>query len=223
MGQAPTRIVFFIGKAVFFCDFCVVFCCCTCFKKKKMDRRWAGCVWPIRVFLGFWDFFNLKRPLRLYRVIKIIVVTRFPPLCFSKSIKLERISTAWCVSISSSLGQSHVSDYRRSLTVSRTIISYSVCVVILGVCPKFKPYWMFQIYKSVIKGHEEVTSCSSLMHSYLFPLLEVLYRQVGNLSFGQSSVPSFVMAASTHIVAAIQEAGNTMRSSYALSQLSRGV
>ena len=35
----------------------------------------------------------------------------------------------------------------------------------------------------VIKGHEELTSCSSLMHSYLFPFLDVLYRQVGNLSF----------------------------------------
>ena len=33
------------------------------------------------------------------------------------------------------------------------------------------------------KSHEELASCSSLMHSYLFPLLDVLYRQVGNLSF----------------------------------------
>ena len=88
----------------------------------------------------------------------------------------------------SSLGQSHASAYRRSLAVSSsttTTISYSVYVVILGVCLRFKPHWMFQIYKYVIKGREELTSCSSHMHIYLFPLLDVLYRQVGNLSFGQ--------------------------------------
>ena len=42
---------------------------------------------------------------------------------------------------------------------------------------------MFQIYKYVIKGREELTSCSSLIHSHMFPLLDVLYGQVGNLSF----------------------------------------
>ena len=62
-------------------------------------------------------------------------------------------------------------------------ISYSVYVVILVVCLRFKPHWMFQIYKYGIKVHEELTSYSSAMHSYLFPLLDVLYRQVGNLSF----------------------------------------
>ena len=67
-------------------------------------------------------------------------------------------------------------------------------VVILGVCLRFKPHWMFQIYKYVIKGCEELTSCSSLIHSHMFPLLDVLYRQVGNLSFGQWRVPNFVMA-----------------------------
>ena len=41
----------------------------------------------------------------------------------------------------------HASAYRRSLAVSGTIISYSVYVVILGVCLRFKPHWMFQIYK----------------------------------------------------------------------------
>ena len=76
----------------------------------------------------------------------------------------------------SSLGQSHVSAYRRSLAVSSTTISYSVYVVILGVCLRFKPHWMFQIYKYVIEGREELTSCSSLM---------MYYRQVGNLAFGQ--------------------------------------
>ena len=45
--------------------------------------------------------------------------------------------------------------YRRSLAVSSTTISYAVYVVILGVCLRFKPHWMFQIYKYVIKGHEE--------------------------------------------------------------------
>ena len=139
--------------------------------------------------------------------------------------------------MSSSLGQSHASAYRRSLAVSSTTISYSLHVVILGVCLRSKPHWMFQIYKYVIKGRKELTSCSSLIHSHMFPLLDVLYRQVGNLKFGQWRVPNFVMAASNHIVVAIQGAGNTMTSdseliylsglsyqlkqaSYALSQLS---
>ena len=86
---------------------------------------------------------------------------------------------------SSSLGQSHASAYRRSLAVSSTKISYSVHVVILGVCLRFKPHWMFQIYKYVIECREELTSCSSLIHSHMFPLLDVLYRQVGTFSFGQ--------------------------------------
>ena len=60
------------------------------------------------------------------------------------------------------------------------------------VCLRFKPHWMFQMYKYVIKGREELTSCSSLIHSHMFPLLDV--------------------AASYHIVTAIQGAGNTMRS-----------
>ena len=110
--------------------------------------------------------------------------------------------------------------YRRSLAVSSRLLQSvtisSVYVVILGVCLRFKPHWMFQIYKYIIKGHEELTSCSSVMHSYLFPLLDVLYRQVGNLSFWQWIVPNFVMAASNHIlvVAAIQGAGNTMISAW---------
>ena len=93
-----------------------------------------------------------------------------------------------CISFiiySSSLGQAHASAYRRSLAVSSTTISYSVYGAILGVCLRFKPHWMFQIYKCVIKGHEELTSRSSLIHNHMFPLLDVLYRQVGNLSFGQ--------------------------------------
>ena len=35
----------------------------------------------------------------------------------------------------------------------------------------------------LFKGHEELTSFSALMHSYLFPFLEVLYRHVENLTF----------------------------------------
>ena len=54
-----------------------------------------------------------------------------------------------------------------------------------GCVGRFKPHWMFQIYKYVIESREEFTSCSSLIHSHMFPLLDVLYRQVGNLSFGQ--------------------------------------
>ena len=86
---------------------------------------------------------------------------------------------------SSSLGQSHASAYRRSLSLSSTTISYSVYVVILGGCLRFKPHWMFQIYKYVIEGREELTSWSSLIHSHMLPLLDVLYRKAGNLSFGQ--------------------------------------
>ena len=32
-------------------------------------------------------------------------------------------------------------------------------------CLRFKPHWMFQNNKKVIKGHKELISCSSLMHS----------------------------------------------------------
>ena len=40
VGQAPTRISFFFGYIVLF----VLFFRCTCFKKKKLDRRvgWWG-------------------------------------------------------------------------------------------------------------------------------------------------------------------------------------
>ena len=102
----------------------------------------------------------------------------------------------------SSLGQAHASVYRRSVAVSSTTICYSAYVVILGVYLRFKPHWIFQIYKYVIKGRDELTSCSSLVHSYLFPLLDVL--------FWTERCAKFVKAASNHIVAAIQGAGNTM-------------
>ena len=77
----------------------------------------------------------------------------------------------------SSLGQSHASAYRTSLSVYSTTINYSAYMVILGVCLRFKPHWIFQIYIYVIKGREELISCSSLVHSYLLPLLDVLYGQ----------------------------------------------
>ena len=66
--------------------------------------------------------------------------------------------------------------------------------VILSTSSSWGCVWdflMFQIYKWVIKGREELTSCSSLIHSHMFLLLDVLYRQVGNLSFGQWRVPPF--------------------------------
>ena len=66
---------------------------------------------------------------------------------------------------------------------------------------------MFQIYKYVIKGHEELNSCSAVMHSYLFPLLDVLYRKL-------SWESEFRHGANNHIVAAIQGAGNTMTSAW---------
>ena len=82
----------------------------------------------------------------------------------------------------SSLGQSHPSAYRRSLAVSSTTISYSVYVVILGCV------WdsnLIGCFRFINMSYKELTSCSSLIHSHMFPLLDVLYRLVGNLSFGQ--------------------------------------
>ena len=82
------------------------------------------------------------------------------------------------------------------LSVSSTTISSSVYVVISGVCLRFKPHGMFQISKYVIKGREELTSCSSLIHSHMFPLIwTVTCTEIRN-----------------HIVAAIQGAGNTISS-----------
>ena len=77
------------------------------------------------------------------------------------------------------------------MAVSSTTISYSVYLVILGVCLRFKPHWMFLTYKYVIKGREELTSCSSLIHSHMFPFIDVLNRQAGNLTFGQWHVLPF--------------------------------
>ena len=43
------------------------------------------------------------------------------------------------------------------------------CVVILGVCLRFKPHWMFPIYNKVVKGHEELTSCAALGGNFRLP------------------------------------------------------
>ena len=102
-----------------------------------------------------------------------------------------------CLASPSSLGQSHASAYRRSLAVSSTTISYSVYVVILGCIWDSNLIGCFR-FINVIKGRKELTLCSSLMHSHMFPWLDVLYRQVGNLSIRQWRVPNFVMAASNH-------------------------
>ena len=45
------------------------------------------------------------------------------------------------------------------------------------------------------------------MHSYLFPLLDLLYRQVGNLSFWTVRCIEFRHGGHNHIVAAIRELG----------------
>ena len=121
-------------------------------------------------------------------------VQKGPSLVFCPLIQISSECRRWSADLvmwQSSLGQANASAYRRSLSVSSTTIRYYVYVVILGVCLRFKPHWMFQIYKYVIKGREELTSCSSLIHSHMFLLLYVLYRQAGNLSFGQWRVPPF--------------------------------
>ena len=58
MGQAPTRIVFFLKFCVFVLCFVVVH---VSKKIEKLDRGRVGGVWSIRVFLGFLDFF-MTRP-----------------------------------------------------------------------------------------------------------------------------------------------------------------
>ena len=93
------------------------------------------------------------------------------------------ISNQAACSTRSSLGQSHVSAYRRSLAVSSTTISYSCQCDHLGGVSEIQTSLNVSDLKKVIKGHEEWISSSSLMHRYPFPLLDVLYRQVGSLSF----------------------------------------
>ena len=41
------------------------------------------------------------------------------------------------------------------------------------------------VWGSNLIGCFRFISCSSLIHSHMFPLLDVIYGQVGNLSFGQ--------------------------------------
>ena len=120
--------------------------------------------------------------IRIYKSV-VIMYSFFDIKCTYRAQSKKTHDFVECYVLSFSLGQAHASAYRWSLAVSSTTISYSVYVVILGVCLRFKPHWMFQIYKCVIKGGEELTSCLSLIHSHMF--LDVLYKQVGNLSFGQ--------------------------------------
>ena len=57
----------FFWEIVFFCVFCVVFCCCTFFKKNI--QNWIGGGWVVSgksdFFSNFWIFFNLTRPLNV--------------------------------------------------------------------------------------------------------------------------------------------------------------
>ena len=58
VGQAPTRIIIFFEILYFFVLFVVFFFVEHVSKKiKNWIEEWVGGVWPIRVFLGFLDFF----------------------------------------------------------------------------------------------------------------------------------------------------------------------
>ena len=72
-----------------------------------------------------------------------------------------------CVVFASFLGRSHASDHRRSLAVSSTILSYICLCGHLGCVSEIQTSLDVS---DLIKCHEELTSCSSLMHSYLFPI-----------------------------------------------------
>ena len=62
VGSSPYSDFFFLGNVFFLCFFVLFFVVVHVSKKVlKMDRR-VGVIWPIRVFLGFVDFFNLTRP-----------------------------------------------------------------------------------------------------------------------------------------------------------------
>ena len=47
----------FLFFSIFFLVFCVVFIFSNVSKKQKLGKWWVFAVWPIRVFLGFLDFF----------------------------------------------------------------------------------------------------------------------------------------------------------------------
>ena len=79
VGQTPTRIVIFFLNCVF-CDFCVVFCCCTCFQKKlKMGRGGRLRSGQSEFFLDFFHFFNLTRPLNNNHNYWHIILTQHNP------------------------------------------------------------------------------------------------------------------------------------------------
>ena len=66
-GSSPNSDFFFFrGNVVYF----LFFLCCFLLLyvlQKKLYREWVGGGWPIRVFLGFWDFLNLTRSLNRMR------------------------------------------------------------------------------------------------------------------------------------------------------------
>ena len=64
-GWVKPQLGFFFWVEIFVCVFLCCFFRCMCFQKKlkKWIDGWVSGVWIIRVFLGFWDFFNLTRPL----------------------------------------------------------------------------------------------------------------------------------------------------------------
>ena len=65
MGGSSPNSDFFFGNVVFFV-FIVLFSCFQMFhqKNKKWIGVWVGWVWPIRVFLGFFNFFNLTNKIK---------------------------------------------------------------------------------------------------------------------------------------------------------------
>ena len=158
-------------------------------------------------------FVNIKREdysyFSQFTWIVYISCPEYPPggiTCFKIELSVQKVQCPWRPRAPSSLSQSHASattgawpyQVRQSVFLSMWS-SWGVSEI--------QTSWMFQIYKYVIKGHEELTSCLAVMHSYLFPLLDVLYRKL-------SWESKFRHGANNHIVAAIQGAGNTMTSAW---------
>ena len=74
-------------------------------------------------------------------------------------------------------GQSHAS------ATTEGLLYLYICGLLLflegGGCLRFKHHWMFQIYF----GSRRIDLLFSSHHSYLFPLLDVLYKQVERFTF----------------------------------------
>ena len=69
-GSSPNSDFAFFGNCLFFRVFCIVLMFPSVSKKMKtLIMGWVGVVWPIRVFLGFLDFFQLdKTPKQLLSI-----------------------------------------------------------------------------------------------------------------------------------------------------------